>query len=147
MEKRKPMVSNLALSFRKSVKVSEDAEEVKMAHRETIHELIQQYKEDVGKGKADGIRTAKELIEVMKMDLILMGEVSDRTETVGEYDEVRMTQLTSMIDENDPEIQNLMDDMMSQLNSMNDNEDRINQGVNKPEDKEEIEEDKEEPNE
>lgn len=119
---RKPLVSNLSLSFRKS-RLSEDNEEVKREHRTTLHHLIQKYQDDVESGKAEGIRNAKDLIEVMKMDLLLMGEADSRTENMESYDEVKMTRLTAMLDEDDPQIQQMMEEMLNNLNDINDDED------------------------
>lgn len=76
--KRPSLVSSLQANLRKSMK--DDPIEAKKEHRSQLHELMSQYADDVKQGKASGIRNAKELIDVMKMDLLLLGEVTERTE-------------------------------------------------------------------
>lgn len=125
---RKAIVSNLSSSLRKSIQVSEDNEAVKNEHRETLHGLINTYTDHVAQGKVEGIRNAKDLIDVMKMDLLLMGEASERTEQMDQAEETRMTRLTSMIDEDDPMVKDIMDDLLQGLNDMNDMSDVMNTG-------------------
>ena len=55
---KKPLVSSLSLSFRKAV-MPESVEEAKKQHRETLHNLIEKYIQDVQAGKAEGIRMLK----------------------------------------------------------------------------------------
>lgn len=119
---RKPLVTSLSMSFKKVV-LPEGVEEAKKEHRESLHSLITQYKEDVISGKAEGIRTAKELVEVIKMDLLLMGEVTDRTENSSNIDEVRLSKMAQYVDGDDPAMQALMDQMLMGLNNANDEDD------------------------
>lgn len=126
---KKPLISNLSVSFRKSVKVNEDVEEAKLEHRESLRTLTDQYFQDVKDGKVPGIRHARDLIEIMKLDLVLMGEADNISANADEYTETRMTQLNNAIDENDPNIQDIMDELMQNLNDMNDGEDVVNRGV------------------
>jgi hypothetical protein len=119
---KKPLVSSLSLSFRKAV-MPESVEETKQQHRETLHNLIEKYIQDVQAGKAEGIRNAKELVEVMKMDLLLMGEATERTDNTGTIDEVRVNRIAQFIPEDDPAIQNLINQVLMGLNDANDEAD------------------------
>jgi len=119
---KKPLVSSLSLSFRKAA-MPESVEEAKKQHRETLHNLIEKYIQDVQAGKAEGIRNAKELVEVMKMDLLLMGEATERTDNTGTIDEVRVSKIAQFISEDDPAIQNLINQVLAGLNDANDEAD------------------------
>jgi hypothetical protein len=101
----------------------ESVEEAKKQHRETLHNLIEKYIQDVQAGKAEGIRNAKELVEVMKMDLLLMGEATERTDNTGTIDEVRVSKIAQFISEDDPAIQNLINQVLAGLNDANDEAD------------------------
>lgn len=114
------MVSSLSMTFKRAV-LNENVEEAKKEHRQTLKTLMDQYAEDVQNGKADGIRTAKELVEVMKMDLLLMGEATDRTEN-STPDEVRVNKITQMLDGNE-NLDTVLEDLMMTLNQANDDED------------------------
>jgi hypothetical protein len=118
MHKHGPIVSSLSLSFKKATKLTEDHEEAKKQHRETLHGLIQSYIDNVAEGKAEGIRTAKELVEVMKMDLLLMGEVTERTENA--LDEARVSRITKILDEGNDSVKDIMGQIMKDLNDIND---------------------------
>lgn len=122
MSKKPALVSTLSMSFRKAV-LPETAEEAKKEHRNTLHTLVERYSEDVKNGKAEGIRNAKDLVEVMKMDLLLLGEVTDRTEQTSSVDEIRVSKMTQYIDDDDEDIQRLMDQMLRGLNDANDDDD------------------------
>lgn len=121
--KKQPLISSLAINFKHAVRVSKDHDEVKSEHREHLKELIEDYKNKVSLGEAEGIRNAKDLIEVMKMDLLLMGEATERTEQIGTLDEAKVVKVSQAIDENDPNVQKLMDDILFALNGANDNAD------------------------
>jgi hypothetical protein len=121
--KKQPLISSLALNFKHAVRVSKDHEEVKTEHRMHLKELIEDYREKVETGQAEGIRNAKDLIEVMKMDLLLMGEATERTETLSTLDEAKVVKVSQIIDENDPNVQKLMDDILFALNGANDGAD------------------------
>lgn len=121
--KKPPLISSLAMNFRHAVRVSKDHDEVKQEHREHLKELIEDYKDKVATGEAEGIRNAKDLIEVMKMDLLLMGEATERTENMSTLDEAKVVKVSQIIDEDDPNIQKLMDDILFALNGANDDAD------------------------
>jgi len=108
------------MAFKRATTVAEDIKEAKLEHRSHIKDLIEQYKTDVTSGKADGIRTAKELVEVIKLDLLLMGEATERTDTANPVDEAQVVRMSQMIDEDSPEVQAIMKTMFEALNGAND---------------------------
>ena len=116
----KPLVSSFSIALKKATTVSEDAKEAKMEHRVHLKDLVDRYKTDVISGKAEGIRTAKELVEVIKLDLLLMGEATERTDNANPIDEAQVVRMTQMLDENSPEVQALMESMFGALNGAND---------------------------
>lgn len=122
--KKPSLISSLAINFKHAVRVSKDHDEVKLEHREHLKELIEDYKNKVAIGEVEGIRNAKDLIEVMKMDLLLMGEATERTENIGTLDEAKVVKVSQIIDENDPNVQKLMDDILFALNGANDDADQ-----------------------
>ncbi len=95
--KRSPLVSSLQANLRK--KMQDDPIEAKKEHRNQLHELMNQYAEDVKQGKATGIRNAKELIDVMKMDLLLLGEVTERTEVSETESDKRIRDIAKVLKE------------------------------------------------
>lgn len=111
------------MNFRHAVRVSNDHDEVKLEHREHLKELVEDYKAKVSTGEVEGIRNAKDLIEVMKMDLLLMGEATERTENLSTLDEAKIVKVSQVIDETDPNVQKLMDDILFALNGANDDAD------------------------
>jgi hypothetical protein len=108
------------MAFRKA-SISEDVTEAKKGHREKLHTLTEKYMQDVMDGKAEGIRNAKELVDVLKLDLLIMGEATERTDN--NVDEVRVNKLQQYISPDDPAIQHIMDQMLNGLNAMNDGQD------------------------
>jgi hypothetical protein len=120
---KQPIVSSLSMAFKKATKVTEDREEAKKEHRETLKMLMERYVEDVHNGKADGIRTAKELVEVMKMDLLLMGEATERTDNVNDFDEVRVQKISQAVDLTSDTIRSTLATMLKTLNDANDEAD------------------------
>jgi len=110
------------MTFRKAV-MTEDVAEAKKDHRQKLHTLTEKYMEDVQSGKAEGIRNAKDLVEIMKMDLLLMGEANERTEQTTNIDEIRLNKMAQYISEDDPDVQKIMEQMMMGLNNANDDED------------------------
>src|SRR6185312_5774754 len=118
---RKPLVSSLSVTFRKAV-LPETVEEAKKEHRTKIQNLMEKYMDDIQSGKAEGIRNARDLVEVMKMDLLLMGEATDRTEENQTYDEIRINQVTKALDLDDPAMKELLDSVYEQFNKQNDEE-------------------------
>lgn len=120
---KKPLVSSLSMSFKKATTITEDITEAKKEHRENLKGLVDTYLEKVALGEVDGIRNAKELVEVIKMDLLLMGEATDRTENLNDLDELKIHKVSQIIDENDPNIKALMDEVMMTMNNANDDAD------------------------
>lgn len=145
MHNKRPLVTSLAVSFKKAV-ITEDTTEAKKEHRRGLRTLIDQYFDDIDKGKAMGIRTAKELVEVIKADLLLMGEATERKEETTALEEARITRLTQTLDMNDPAVIDLISKMMGDLNTANDESDtnvgsaKFEQTQSPVEDEEEVEE-------
>lgn len=119
----KPKVTSLSMSFRKAANLIEDKEEAKKDHRSKLGNLVNKYMEDVELGKAVGIRNAKDLVEVMKMDLLLMGEATERTESSNDFDEIRVQKISQAIDLNNPEIKSIISNVFKTLNQANDEAD------------------------
>jgi hypothetical protein len=118
---KSPMVASLSMTFKRATEVTEDVEEAKKEHRGNLKSLIDTYMMDVSTGKAEGIRTAKELVEVIKADLLLMGEATDRTDTgTSPVDEIRIQQLSKALDGNDPNVQSVIESIFNALNNAND---------------------------
>lgn len=117
--RRRPFISTLAVTFKKA-QVTEDTEQAKLEHRGNLKILMDKYMDDVASGKAEGIKSAREFIEVVKADLLLMGEATDRTETANSVDEMRVQQINTMLDENSPEVMSLISDLYESMNIAND---------------------------
>lgn len=118
---RPPLVSSLSVSFKRATTLTDDVAEAKREHRSNLKVLIDKYMEDVSNGKVEGIRNAKEMVEVIKADLLLLGEATERKDETAH--EQRITKLTQTIDPTDPAIKKLMDDMLLTLNGFNDEDD------------------------
>ena len=118
---KKPRVSSLTMAFKKATTVIEDVEEAKKEHRSTLAMLIDDYKVKLAKGEVEGIRNAKELVEVIKADLLLMGEATDRTESNNNLDEVRLQEIYSILDDSDIDMNDIIGNMFSKMNEINDN--------------------------
>lgn len=116
---KRSMVSSLSASFKKAA-MPADVEEAKLRNRETLEIMKNKYLEDVAKGKADGIRNAKELVEVMKMEMLLLGEATERTETNSPEEEVRINKITQYLDVNDENVSGILAGLMDELNEAND---------------------------
>lgn len=121
---RRPVVSSLSMAFKRATNVTEDVEEVKKEHRGNLKILMDRYMDDVLKGKAEGVRTSKELVELIKVDMLLLGEVTERSEEISAIDQVKIQRMTQVLDENSPEAQSLIDSMYTALNESNDGFDR-----------------------
>ena len=117
--RRRPFTSTLAVTFKKA-QVTEDTEQAKFEHRANLMILMDKYMDDVASGKAEGIKSAREFIEVVKADLLLMGEATDRTETANSVDEMRVQQISTMLDEDSPEVASLMAELYENMNIAND---------------------------
>lgn len=89
-----PLVSSLSLAMRN---LTEDPMEAKKNHRMTLNSLVQNYIDDVAMGKASGIRNAKELADIMKLDLLLLGEVTERTEVSETESDKRIREVANML--------------------------------------------------
>ncbi|UNY48995.1 hypothetical protein sp82g_58 [Bacillus phage SP82G] len=113
------MVSSLSASFKKAA-MPADVEEAKLRNRETLEILKDKYLEDVAKGKADGIRNSKELVEVMKMEMLLLGEATERTENNSPEEEVRINKITQYLDVNNENVSDILAGLMDELNEAND---------------------------
>ncbi|QMV48582.1 hypothetical protein phi18_053 [Bacillus phage phi18] len=116
---KKTMVSSLSASFKKAA-MPADVEEAKLRNRETLEILKDKYLEDVAKGKADGIRNSKELVEVMKMEMLLLGEATERTENNSPEEEVRINKITQYLDVNNENVSDILAGLMDELNEAND---------------------------
>lgn len=128
---RKPIVSSLSMAFKRATTITDDVEQAKIEHRTNLKLLVDKYMDDVQEGKAEGIRNAKDLIEVIKADLLLMGEANERTETSNTIDEIRVQKVTQALEEDSPEMQKLMEHMLLAMNGANDGlDDR--KAMNKP---------------
>lgn len=117
---KETLVSNVSIAFRKAVVApTEDVKEAKKEHRTALKELTDIFMEKVRAGATDGIRNARDLVEVMKMDLLLMGEATEKIETDA-ASEVRINRISQAINLDDPNIQSLIADISSALNGAND---------------------------
>jgi hypothetical protein len=124
-KKPTPLVTNLTMTFRKATTtVSDDVAEVKKGHRENIKLLIDNYMSDVHNGNATGISSVKELVDVIKLDLLMVGEATERPETTV-LDEIRVSKIAQVLDENDPAVQAIMGSLLKSLNEANDEADQI----------------------
>lgn len=119
-EKRPSVVNSVSLAFKRALTPTEDSKEAKLEHRTNLKGLVDDYMGKVAVGKATGIRNAKDLVEVMKMDLLLMGEATERTDNVNTLDEVRVTKVSQAIDLEDPSVQAIIDTIMMAMNGAND---------------------------
>ena len=124
----KPLVSSFAVSFKKAT-ITEDTKEAKKEHRKSLKILTDKYFEDIASGKVEGIRNAKELVEVIKADLLLMGEATERKEELNALEEARITRITQTIDMDDPAIQSLVEKLMADFNDVNDGGDTSDEYV------------------
>ena len=127
-------VHSLADMFKKKViELKTDPEQVKKDHRGNLQSLMDQYIEDVGKGKADGIRNAKELVEIIKLDLLLVGEATDRVDGLG-VGERKLAKISKALDQDAPEVKAMMEVLMQSLNDSNDGADEDEDTVQDVED-------------
>jgi hypothetical protein len=120
---KQPIVSSLSMAFKKATKLTTDREEAKQEHRTNLKMLTDKYLEDVQQGKAEGIRTAKEFVEVIKADLLLMGEATERTENSNDFDEIRVQKISQAIDLNSDSMRSTLATMLMTLNDANDEAD------------------------
>lgn len=103
-----------------------DIADIKAHHRQGIANLMNKYYEDVDSGKAEGIKSVKELVEVMKLDMLLLGEATERTASTTDIDEVKLSKFSqTMLEdvEDNPDMQSMVNAIFSQLNGYNDSQD------------------------
>lgn len=122
MTKRPGMLSSFTVALKKATTITEDVAEAKREHRSNLKILTDQYMQRVQEGKAEGIRNAKDLVEIIKADLLLMGEANERTDNGSNVDEVRVTKIMNNLDLEDESIQSIRDQMYALLNKSNDDE-------------------------
>lgn len=115
---RVPLVTSCSMIFKKTYELSEDSKEIRKGHRSKINMLIDKYMEDVKAGTAKGITNARELVEVIKADLLLSEGLD--TDEVDTPDEMRVHRLENALDINDPSMQKVIQTMMGEYNSAND---------------------------
>lgn len=120
------------MSFKRAAKISDDAEEVKKEHRKHLKTLVDDYMGRMESGKVEGIRTTRELVEVIKMDLLLLGEATERNEEISTTEQVKIDSISKVIDENDPMVQSIMAELFQELNSANDSQ-GVSSGTQKQE--------------
>lgn len=139
---KQPLVSSFSTRFKKEVLVTEDPNEAKLEHRSNLRKLVDKYMQDVESNKAEGIRNAKELVEVIKADMLLMGE---NTENIGAntVDEIRVQRLEESLDLNNPEVQALVSNIFNSYNDINDSYSTA-RGINEEKEKQDSKEEKEE---
>ena len=117
---KSPMVTSLSVTFKKASELPEDIQEAKTIHRTNLKSLIDTYMKDVAKGEAKGIGSAKELVEVIKADLLLMGEATDITQTDSQIEQMRIQKLTQELDEDNPDVKSMIEGIFRSLNGAND---------------------------
>lgn len=121
-----PKVSSFTARFKRArADVSTDASEVKLEHRQNLKDLMNKYFEDVKVNKAEGIKNVKELVDVMKLDLLMMGENTESIRTTSDIDEVKLTRVSQNLDLNDPSVQAMVNSIFSQINDDNDSADSM----------------------
>jgi len=128
---RPPIVSSIAASLKQSL--APDADEVaiiKRKHRDNLGTLIEEYMRGVSAGVVDGIRNAKDLVDVIKMDLLLIGEATERRDE-NIINQIKSQRLAEAIDLDDPDTQTMIDKMMQTYNAVNDEAD-LNTTVRRP---------------
>ncbi|MDP4225570.1 MAG: hypothetical protein Q8910_04225 [Bacteroidota bacterium] len=74
-------------------------------------------------GEVEGIRHAKDLVELIKADLLLLGEATDRTENLSELEQTKVARIQEEIDIEDPAVLALVDKLTQALNGVNDDAD------------------------
>lgn len=122
---KQPKISSLAIAFKRATGVTEDVAEAKREHRSNLRMLVDKYMDDVNEGKADGIRNAKELVEVIKADMLLMGEATERKDT-NALDEIRVRKVSQVLDGLDLEsgdMKTLVSSVLMAMNEANDDQD------------------------
>lgn len=122
---KKPLVSSLSMAFKKKTAMISDIDEVKNEHRKNLKHLVDKYMTDVQSGKAEGIRSARELVEIIKTDMLLLGEATERNEELSHIDQVRISKISSVLDENNPEVKAVLESLYQTMNQVNDEADFV----------------------
>lgn len=128
MDTKFPQISSLTTVFMRKASVTQDVKETRAKHIEELQIIMSKYFEDVKAGKAEGIRSAKELIEVMKADLLLRGDplmmntTSNEDNNVGNStaEEMKIAQISQILSVDDPNVKVLMQRMFKAVNTAND---------------------------
>ena len=113
-----PLVTSMSMIFKKTYELSEDSKEIRKGHRSNLNSLITKYMDDVKAGTARGITNARELVEVIKADLLLSEGLD--IDNVDTPDEIRVHRLENALDMSDPAIQSVIGTMMAGYNEAND---------------------------
>jgi len=123
MESKKPLVTSALAMFSKKPKTkNQEIEETKVKHRSTLEFLVDDYLHKLQIGDVEGIRHAKDLMDVIKMDMLLLGEATERTES-NSLDVVKVEKIQQILDEDDPAIAEIISKLSAALNQVNDDED------------------------
>ena len=125
MNKKPPRINSVSAMFKKAVADNaQGIEDDKKEYRDNLRELMQDFMNKVRNGEIQGIRTAKELVEVIKLDLLLAGEVTDRTEeNSNTSDTIKIHRIQEILDPDDPKTSSMIESIMMTLNNQNDEED------------------------
>lgn len=135
-----PQITSLATVFikRTGATVEKDVLQERTKHRAQLQSIMNKYFQDVQDGKAEGIRNAKELVEVMKADLLMMGDPlmqsgganqdDDSNKGNTAVEETRVAQIAQVMSVDDPNVQALMQKMFKSVNDSNDKAGALNPG-------------------
>lgn len=118
-----PKVTSLSMLLKKAGEAQNDIDEIKKTHRANLKTLVDDYMSSVMTGDVEGIRNAKDLVEVIKMDLLLIGEATERPENIDAATQARMRKVSGAIDMEDPAVKSLLETVMDALNDANDEDD------------------------
>lgn len=121
---KKPLVSSFSMAFKRATMDAEDVQMAKQEHRDGLKKLIDRYYEEVEINVATGIRNPKELAEIIKLDLLLMGEATEKTsnEITNDSDLLRISNKLNM---QDPDVIQLAQSLFDAMNEDNDEQDEI----------------------
>jgi len=123
MNNKPNVVNSVAVSFKRALKTTEDTTKAKKDHRDILNCLVVDYLDKVNNGTAEGIRNARDLVEIMKMDLLLMGEATDRIDNTNTLDEIRVRKVAQALDLSNSTVQDMINTVMNSLNDANDEAD------------------------
>lgn len=126
MKPKVPLITSMSVIFKRTCELSDDSKEIRKGHRVSVNFLINKYMDDVKAGTAKGIANARELVEVIKADLLLSEGLD--TDTVDTPDEMRVHRLENALDINDPAMKSVIENMMGEYNSANDAYSELSRG-------------------